>query len=166
MQVFCPFPPDLARCPEEIPNAGPHALGLIDNRRLRNQVFRETKTLLSGGWKHHPAARFPKTFLLWHANLCLDELDRREAIGIADLIWWKSEYPLPSGKIEFPENLPAIAESHRIALSRKLWIEATEDKSTKQRMEAKMRIDLFASVEELQKIFTPTAYVWPTKIPQ
>lgn len=41
MQVFCPFPPDLARCPEEIPNASPHALGLIDNRRLRNQVFRE-----------------------------------------------------------------------------------------------------------------------------
>lgn len=40
----------------------------LDNMRLGNQCYRECKTLLNGGWIHHPASK------MWHGyerQLCL-----------------------------------------------------------------------------------------------
>lgn len=45
MQVFAPYPSleTSVRC--------------LDPSRLGNQIYREAKTLISGGWPHHPASK-------------------------------------------------------------------------------------------------------------
>jgi hypothetical protein len=45
MQVFLPFP-DFRQ-----------SVACLDRTRLGNQIWREAKTLLNGGWANHPAAR-------------------------------------------------------------------------------------------------------------
>ena len=161
MQIFCPFPQYLAENPHLIPENLESAFGLLDTRRLCNQVYKETYTLIRGGWKNHPASRFPKSFMRWHAQMCLLELGRREAIDLNKLIWWQIEYREDEHEVEFPGNLPQIAESHRIALTRKLWIEANEAnwKDSKQKLEARFRLKSYA--DNLESIYCATRYVWP-----
>ena len=55
MQVFLPHP-DFRQ-----------SLECLDNVRLRNQILRECKTLISGGWSNHPAA---KMWLGYEHALC------------------------------------------------------------------------------------------------
>lgn len=68
MQTFLPYP-DLtlsAMC--------------LDPMRLGNQVYRECKTLIQGGWANHPAAKMWKGFesgLALYSLECLKELRRR-----------------------------------------------------------------------------------------
>lgn len=45
MQVFLPYP-DLER-----------SVRCLDPKRLGNQIYREAKTLITGGWPNHPAAK-------------------------------------------------------------------------------------------------------------
>lgn len=45
MQVFLPYP-DFRQ-----------SVACLDKTRLGNQIWRECKTLLNGGWKNHPAAK-------------------------------------------------------------------------------------------------------------
>lgn len=45
MQTFLPYP-DFRK-----------SLECLDPRRLGNQVYRECKTLINGGWPHHPVAK-------------------------------------------------------------------------------------------------------------
>jgi len=69
MQTFLPYPnfEQSAKC--------------LDNKRLGNQCYRECKTLLCGGWKHHPAS---KMWQGYEYALCLygialaDEMIRRK----------------------------------------------------------------------------------------
>ena len=45
MQTFLPYA-DFAK-----------SAGCLDDLRLGNQCYRETKTLLNGGWQNHPASK-------------------------------------------------------------------------------------------------------------
>lgn len=45
MQTFLPYPSYY------------ESMKCLDNRRLGNQVYRECKTLINGGWPNHPAAK-------------------------------------------------------------------------------------------------------------
>lgn len=45
MQVFLPYP------------SFQQSVACLDKSRLGNQIWRECKTLLNGGWKHHPVAK-------------------------------------------------------------------------------------------------------------
>lgn len=67
MQVFLPEP-DI------------RSIRFLDPSRLGNQVYREAKTLISGGWAKHPAAliwRDHKHALALYALKGLEELRRR-----------------------------------------------------------------------------------------
>lgn len=72
MQVFMPYASleQSVRC--------------LDKSRLGNQVWREAKTLLNGGWKHHPAAKLWADYKPALAQYCLyglQELGRRGDIS-------------------------------------------------------------------------------------
>ena len=43
----------------------------IDNKRLGNQIYREGKTLLGGGWKNHPIAKMWKGYEFSLAEYCI-----------------------------------------------------------------------------------------------
>lgn len=45
MQVFLPFP------------SFQQSVACLDKKRLGNQIWRECKTLISGGWPNHPVAK-------------------------------------------------------------------------------------------------------------
>lgn len=68
MQVFLPYP-DLER-----------SVCTLDPARLGNQIYREAKTLITGGWPNHPAAKIWANHRRALADYCLsglEELDRR-----------------------------------------------------------------------------------------
>jgi hypothetical protein len=68
MQVFMPYP-DLKT-----------SVCCLDSKRLGNQIYREAKTLISGGWPNHPAAKLwanHKRALASYALHGLDELNAR-----------------------------------------------------------------------------------------
>lgn len=63
MQVFLPFP-DFRQ-----------SVACLDKSRLGNQIWRECKTLLNGGWANHPAAKMwqnykPALALYGYRGLC------------------------------------------------------------------------------------------------
>jgi len=68
MQVFMPYP-------------DPHqSVCTLDPSRLGNQIYREAKTLITGGWPNHPAAKIWSPHhhaLAEYALLGLEELTRR-----------------------------------------------------------------------------------------
>lgn len=68
MQVFLPYP-DLRS-----------SVCCLDPKRLGNGIYREAKTLISGGWPNHPAAKIWAGHRGALAQYCLhglDELQRR-----------------------------------------------------------------------------------------
>ena len=68
MQIFMPFP-DLQK-----------SVSCLDPDRLGNQVYRECKTLITGGWPNHPASKLwlpHKGAIALYALYGLDELTRR-----------------------------------------------------------------------------------------
>jgi len=82
MQVFLPYPSykDSVEC--------------LDNKRLGNQIYREAKTLVSGGWRNHPAS---KMWYNYRYSLCdyaiagLVELEKRGRFYPKWFIWFKEE---------------------------------------------------------------------------
>lgn len=116
MQVFCPYP-DLKQ-----------SVCCLDQRRLGNQIYREAKTLITGGWPNHPAARIWAGHKLALAQYCLWGLEE---------LWNRGRY-YPKW-IEFFEQIKATAPAaglppiigyapfhagHRAALLAKGWIDA------------------------------------------
>lgn len=74
MQVFLPFP-DFQQ-----------SVQCLDPSRLGNQIWRECKTLLNGGWPNHPVAKMwadYKPALANYAVQGLAELKKRKAINDA-----------------------------------------------------------------------------------
>lgn len=68
MQVFCPYPSFEA------------SVACLDPRRLGNQIYREAKTLIMGGWPNHPASKIWSPHKRALAKYCLaglDELTKR-----------------------------------------------------------------------------------------
>ena len=63
MQVFLPYP-DLRA-----------SVCCLDPKRLGNQIYREAKTLITGGWPNHPAAKIWAGHKLALANYCLYGLE-------------------------------------------------------------------------------------------
>jgi len=59
MQVFMPFP------------SFQESVNCLDKSRLGNQIWREAKTLLTGGWSHHPAAKLWENHKPALATYCL-----------------------------------------------------------------------------------------------
>ena len=68
MQTFLPYP-----------NFDQSA-HVLDPHRLGNQVYREGRTLITGGWPHHPASKMWRGYRVALAEYCLAglrELTRR-----------------------------------------------------------------------------------------
>lgn len=69
MQTFLPYP-DFKM-----------SMQCLDNKRLGNQVYREGKTLINGGWKNHPASKMWRGYERALALYCLAGLDELENRG-------------------------------------------------------------------------------------
>lgn len=63
MQTFMPFP-DFKRSLEQ-----------LDPKRLGNQVYREGKTLVNGGWSNHPASKMWRGYEYALCEYCLKGLE-------------------------------------------------------------------------------------------
>lgn len=115
MQTFLPYP-DFQR-----------SMRCLDPSRLGNQCYREALTLISGGWKNHPASKMWRGYEHALANYALagfDELSRRGRHYPHHVTTFKRYLR------EFPDNgmppwlgLPEFHASHRAALLYKnyLW---------------------------------------------
>lgn len=76
MQVFLPF----ASFRQSVQS--------LDPTRLGNQIWRECKTLLNGGWSNHPVAKMwapHRDWLALYALYGLEELEHRRAIKLEKL---------------------------------------------------------------------------------
>lgn len=115
MQTFLAYP-DFAQ-----------SASVLDNRRLGNQCYRECKTLLNGGWKHHPASKMwreHKGALCLYALALVDEMERRNYWQPEVIQRWRTYYNL---RLTFypHSNLPswlgneAFHAAHRSNLLRK-----------------------------------------------
>lgn len=69
MQTFLPYPDYL------------ESMRCLDDRRLGNQVYREGKTLLSGGWRNHPASKMWQGHMHHLALYCMAGLKALEERG-------------------------------------------------------------------------------------
>lgn len=77
MQVFLPYP------------SFRQSVACLDKSRLGNQIWRECKTLLNGGWKHHPVAKMwadYKPALAMYGIRGTLELHNREDISFDKMI--------------------------------------------------------------------------------
>ena len=73
MQVFLPYP------------SFQQSVACLDKKRLGNQIWRECKTLLNGGWPNHPVAKMwadYKPALALYAIKGLSKLNQRKDISI------------------------------------------------------------------------------------
>lgn len=83
MQVFMPFR-DLKQ-----------SVSCLDPSRLGNQIWREAKTLLNGGWVNHPAAKMWANYKPALAVYCLhgiEELVNRNAINLGKASDLRTEF--------------------------------------------------------------------------
>lgn len=63
-----------------LPTADLASVAMLDPARLGNQIYREAKTLITGGWPNHPAAKLwagHRRALADYCLLGLEELTRR-----------------------------------------------------------------------------------------
>lgn len=105
MQVFLPYP-DVSK-----------SVRCLDKSRLGNQVWREAKTLLNGGWKHHPVAVMWRDYRPLLALYCvhgLDELIRRGHLSLDKLPPLMAYFTeiLGEGPVKYPSWF-GNAEFHR-----------------------------------------------------
>ncbi len=63
MQVFLPYP-DFE-----------DSVSVLDNKRLGNQIYREAKTIISGGWPNHPVCKMWAPYRYALCNYCLAGLE-------------------------------------------------------------------------------------------
>jgi hypothetical protein len=111
MQVFMPYP-DAIR-----------SVNCLDRYRLGNQIWRECKTIITGGWQHHPVSliwRNHKPALADYAirgAQCLHVRKWTTEDIVIDLIEFFRPY-LISGPIIYPKivGFDRFHESHRLNL--------------------------------------------------
>ncbi len=102
---------------------------VLDTRRLINQILRECKTLINGGWPHHPAAKLwrnHRVALARYALVGLDEIDRRgfaQKNMLEHRLWWEDRfcslvYQEPSRSANLPSLCykPEFTRAHRSQL--------------------------------------------------
>jgi hypothetical protein len=68
---------------------------VLDNKRLGNQCYRECKTLLSGGWKNHPASKMWRGYeqaLCEYALALVDEMEIRNHWKPEVITRWREYY--------------------------------------------------------------------------
>ena len=116
MQVFLPYP-DFRQ-----------SVACLDKKRLGNQIWRECKTLLNGGWQHHPVAKMwadYKPALAMYGIRGSFELLRRDDINLQKfdhlLEYFKDFIPVKfQGDLPRPPFIgnPDFHLSHRLNL---LW---------------------------------------------
>lgn len=127
MQVFLPYP------------SFSQSVACLDKSRLGNQIWRECKTLLNGGWANHPVAKMWADYKQSLSEYCLhglSELDNRKDINpntSVSLYNWFLQfkpfeystcgpiYPFPEQTIAFQPPFignPEFHLSHRLNL---LW---------------------------------------------
>ena len=108
MQTFLPYP-DLQQ-----------SVMVLDPKRLGNQVYRECKTLVGGGWANHPASKMWRGHefqLCQYALLGLEELQNRGKHYPHHVSWFlRMQDELPD--TELPEWFgdERVHSSHRAAL--------------------------------------------------
>lgn len=98
----------------------------LDNSRLGNQCYRECKTLLNGGWRHHPASKMwqgHKGALCSYALALVDEMETRGRWKVEVIDRWRRFFQTRREGLD--RALPAwlgderIHASHRSSLLRK-----------------------------------------------
>lgn len=112
MQVFLPYP-DFRQ-----------SVACLDKTRLGNQIWRECKTLLNGGWSNHPAAKMwadYKPALALYGWYGLQELHYKNQIKLEPLTELKAYFEQIMGDISKIILPPFIGNedfhrSHRLNL--------------------------------------------------
>lgn len=109
MQTFLPYP-NLKQ-----------SISCLDPSRLGNQVYRECKTLISGGWKNHPASKMWRGYesaLCQYALYGLEELKNNRNKDYPKWFKFFREKQSEYGKIVFPPWIgdEKLHSSHRAAL--------------------------------------------------
>jgi len=106
MQVFLPYP-DLKQ-----------SVYCLDPSRLGNQIYREAKTLITGGWKNHPASKMWRNYKPALAQYCLYGLEELTSRGRHYPKWIEFYKEYLTEKITLPpwfgDN--RLHSSHRTAL--------------------------------------------------
>lgn len=101
-------------------------MACLDSLRLGNQVYREGKTLIGGGWPNHPASKMWQGHFHHLALYCIAGLIELQARGRNYPKWFEffedqlSTHPEtgpPSWMLD--ERLPLVTSSHRANLLRK-----------------------------------------------
>lgn len=110
VNVFCPVP-DLRKAPT-----------YLDTQRLGNQLWREAKTLVNGGWPNHPAAHIWRGHygaLAIYVLAGYQELERRRLYYRHHyLFWYKVFVYATEAECEPPRilNDPRFCAGHRSVL--------------------------------------------------
>ena len=114
MQTFLPLP-DLRA-----------SARVLDNSRLGNQCYRETLTLLNGGWRNHPASKMWRGYeggLCRYGLALVDEMEERGRWRPEVIDRWRSFYDTSLHGLtpDLPPwfGNPAFHASHRSNLLRK-----------------------------------------------
>ena len=120
MQVFMPYP-DLKA-----------SVCCLDPKRLGNQIYREAKTLISGGWPNHPAAKIWKGYEHALADYCLLGLEELTRRGRDYVRWYKffGDIYYNSPDTGFPPIIgyEPFHSGHRAALLAKGWADVMFEK--------------------------------------
>lgn len=103
------------------------AASILDNSRLGNQCYRETKTLYNGGWRNHPAYKMIKDYPAFTAQYGLSlaqEMGRRNCWKPEVVIKWIKFWQDELNKYSSVDNPPWLGNndfhaSHRSNLIRK-----------------------------------------------
>jgi len=97
MQVFLPYP-SLSK-----------SVQCLDKSRMGNQVWREAKTLLNGGWPNHPASKMFRGYEPALALYCLHGMSQLLANNWIDrsksdnlIRYFRSIIDQSYGKIDYP----------------------------------------------------------------
>lgn len=109
MQTFLPYP-DLKK-----------SISCLDPKRLGNQVYRECKTLVSGGWRNHPASRIWRGYesaLCKYALYGFQELTDNRDRHYPKWYRWFEDKMSEFGEVVLPPWLgnEKLHSSHRSAL--------------------------------------------------
>jgi hypothetical protein len=119
MQVFMPY------------GSFSESVRCLDRSRLGNQVWREGKTLINGGWKHHPASKMFRGFEPALAEYCLHGMHQllenrwiRPEKAHSLITYFQAVIRDAGGRIEYPtwfldrEVISRVCYSHQQNL---LW---------------------------------------------
>lgn len=113
MQIFFPL------------NTAEASVRCLDNKRLVNQILRECKTLINGGWSNHPVSKLWAGYEIGLCCYALDGIQELRHRGLAsDTIddhesWWSGRLAYycsqPGAKVGIPDLVyePEFQLAHR-----------------------------------------------------